>query len=228
MKRTPAGRLVALLGAMVLALVGVIARLVVLQVGDHRALAAQGLQQRVHPTDLPAERGAIVDRTGVPLAITLEARDIYTDPRYVTDPIGEAAKIARVLGLRARDVERRLKTPDSTFVYLGRQIDVHVADRLESLGLPGIGFLKVPKRYYPAGPLAPQVLGFVGVDATGLAGLEFEYENVLAGSPGTRTVELDGDGLPIASGGAVSGLDGLLRETADRERHRGGGACETG
>jgi len=128
-KRTPAGRLVALLGAMVLALVGVIARLVVLQVGDHRALAAQGLQQRVHPTDLPAERGAIVDRTGVPLAITLEARDIYTDPRYVTDPIGEAAKIARVLGMRARDVERRLQTPDSTFVYLGRQIDVHIADR---------------------------------------------------------------------------------------------------
>jgi cell division protein FtsI (penicillin-binding protein 3) len=219
-KRTPAGRLVALLGAMVLALVGVIARLVVLQVGDHRALAAQGLQQRVHPTDLPAERGAIVDRTGVPLAITLEARDIYTDPRYVTDPIGEAAKIARVLGLRARDVERRLQTPDSTFVYLGRQIDVDVADRLESLGLPGIGFLEVPKRYYPAGPLAPQVLGFVGVDATGLAGLEFEYEKVLAGTPGTRTVELDGDGLPIASGmeilePAVTGR--TLVTTLDRE-----------
>lgn len=200
MRRTPAGRLVALLGAMVLALVGVVARLVVLQVGDHQALAAQGLRQRVHPTDLPAERGAIVDRTGVPLAITLEARDIYADPRYVTDPIGEAAKVARVLHLRPRDVERRLQTPDATFVYLGRQIDVRVAERLESLGLPGIGFLEVPKRYYPAGQLAPQVLGFVGVDATGLAGLEFEYEHVLAGTPGTRTVELDGDGLPIASG----------------------------
>ena len=48
--------------------------------------------------------------------------------------------------------------------------------------------------------LAPQVLGFVGVDATGLAGLEYEYEDVLAGTSGTRTVELDGDGLPIASG----------------------------
>jgi cell division protein FtsI (penicillin-binding protein 3) len=219
-KRTPAGRLVALLGAMVLALVGVIARLVVLQVGDHQALAAQGLQQRVHPTDLPAERGAIVDRTGVPLAITLEARDIYADPRYVTDPIGEAAKIARVLSLRVRDVERRLQTPDSTFVYLGRQVDVNVADRLGSLGLPGIGFLEVPKRYYPAGPLAPQVLGFVGVDATGLAGLEFEYENVLAGTAGTRTVELDGDGLPIASGmeivePAITGR--TLVTTLDRE-----------
>lgn len=200
MNRPPAGRLVALLGAMVLALVGVIARLVVLQVGDHQALAAQGLRQRVHPTDLPAERGAIVDRTGVPLAITLEARDIYADPRYVTDPIGEAAKIARVLDLRPPDVERRLQTPDATFVYLGRQIDVRIADRLESLGLPGIGFLEVPKRYYPAGQLAAQVLGFVGVDATGLAGLEFEYDDVLAGTPGTRTVELDGDGLPIPSG----------------------------
>ena len=58
----------------------------------------------------------------------------------------------------------------------------------------------MPKRYYPAGPLAPQVLGFVGVDATGLAGLEFEYEDELAGTPGMRTVELSADGLPIASG----------------------------
>ena len=220
MTRAPAGRLVALLGVMVLALVGVLTRLVVLQVGDHRALAAQGLRQRVHPTDLPAERGDIVDRTGVPLAITLEARDIYVDPRYVVDPIGEAAKIARVLDMRPRDVEQRLQTPDTTFVYLGRQVDVKVAERLESLGLPGIGFLKVPKRYYPAGSLAPQVLGFVGVDATGLAGLEYEYEKVLAGIPGTRTVELDGDGLPIASGmeilkPAIAGR--TLVTTLDRE-----------
>ena len=200
MRRPPAGRLVALLGAMVLALAGVGTRLVVLQVGDHRAFAAQGLDQRVHLIDLPAERGAIVDRTGVPLAITLEARDVYADPRYVTDPIGEAARIARILDLQPRQVERLLRTPDSTFVYLGRQVDAEDAEKLESLGLPGIGFLDVPKRYYPAGALAPQVLGFVGVDATGLAGLEFEYQDVLAGSSGTRTVELSADGLPIASG----------------------------
>ena len=185
---------------MTLALASVGTRLVVLQVGDHHAFAAQGLDQRVHPIDLPAERGAIVDRTGVPLALTLEARDVYADPRYVTDPIGEAATIARILDLAPRKVERLLRTPDATFVYLGRQIDAEVADRLEARGLPGIGFLDVPKRYYPAGSLAPQVLGFVGVDATGLAGLEFEYEDVLAGTPGRRTVELSADGLPIASG----------------------------
>jgi cell division protein FtsI (penicillin-binding protein 3) len=199
-RRPPAGRLIALLGVMMLALAGVGTRLVVLQVGDHRAFAEQGLDQRVHLIDLPAERGAIVDRTGVPLALTLEARDVYADPRYVTDPIGEAATIARILDLRPRKVERLLRTPGATFVYLGRQIDAEVADRLEALGLPGIGFLDVPKRYYPAGQLAPQVLGFVGVDATGLAGLEFEYGEVLAGTSGRRTVELSADGLPIASG----------------------------
>jgi cell division protein FtsI (penicillin-binding protein 3) len=185
---------------MLLALTGVVARLVVLQVGDHRTLSAQGLEQRVRPTDLPAERGAIVDRTGVPLAITLEARDVYVDPRYVADPVGEATTIARVLDLKRRQVERLLRTDDATFVYLARQVDLEVADRLEAKALPGIGFLDVPKRYYPAGPLAPQVLGFVGVDATGLAGLEFEYEDALAGTPGTRTVELSADGLPIANG----------------------------
>ena len=220
MRRPPAGRLVALLGVMALALTGVGARLVVLQVGDHRALAAQGLDQRTHPVDLPAERGAIVDRTGVPLAITLEARDIYADPRYVTDPIGEAETIARVMDLRPRKVERLLRTPDATFVYLGRQVDTKVADRLEALGLPGIGFLDVPKRYYPAGPLAPQVLGFVGVDATGLAGLEFEYEDILAGTPGMRIAELSADGLPIASGVEVvePAMPGrTLMTTLDRE-----------
>ena len=205
---------------MLLALASVGTRLVVLQVGDHRAFAAQGLDQRVRPIDLPAERGAIVDRTGVPLAISLEARDVYADPRYVTDPMGEAAVIAPILDLRPRKVERLLRTTDSTFVYLSRQVDAEVADRLEALGLPGIGFLDVPKRYYPAGALAPQVLGFVGVDATGLAGLEFEYESVLAGTPGTRTVELSADGLPIASGTEVvePAIPGrTLVTTLDRE-----------
>jgi cell division protein FtsI (penicillin-binding protein 3) len=219
-KRPPGGRLVALLGVMLLALVGVVARLVVLQVGDHRALSEQGLEQRVRPTDLPAERGAIVDRTGVPLAITLEARDVYVDPRYVADPVGEARTIARILDLKRRKVERLLRTDDATFVYLARQVDLEVAERLEGKALPGVGFLDVPKRYYPAGRLAPQVLGFVGVDATGLAGLEFEYEDVLAGTPGTRTVELSADGLPIANGmevvrPAVPGR--TLVTTLDRE-----------
>lgn len=219
MRRPPASRLVALLAALLLGLSAVVARLAVLQVRDHDVLAAQGLEQRVHLIDLPSERGRILDRTGAPLAVTLEARDVYADPRYVTDPAREAAAIVRILDLRRGDVEEML-TRDTTFVYLARQVDVDVADRLAARALPGIGFLEVPKRYYPAGPLASQVLGFVGVDWTGLAGLEHGYEEVLSGTPGRRTVELSADGLPIAAGievveAAVPGR--TLVTTLDRE-----------
>src|SRR5207344_3381848 len=66
--------------------------------------------------------------------------------------------------------------------------------------LPGIGFLPVPKRYYPSGPLAPQVLGFVGVDGDGLAGLESQYDTALRGIPGEQTQEYSAAGLPISTG----------------------------
>lgn len=199
MRRPPASRLVAMLVAMVLAFGAVAVRLAFLQVGDQRSLSAMGMQQRVRTIDLPAERGEIMDRNMVPLAITVEATDIYANPEYVTDPIAEAARIAPLLGLKSRDVEQALRS-DGTFVYIARQVDKDVANRVETLGLPGLGFLPVPKRYYPAGALAPQVLGFVGVDDTGLAGLESQYDTALAGTPGTRTTELSAAGLPISSG----------------------------
>ena len=208
MRRPPASRLVAMLVAMVLAFGAVAVRLAFLQVGDQRSLSAMGMQQRVRTIDLPAERGEIVDRNMVPLALTVEATDIYANPTYVTDPIAEAAQIAPLLQLKSRDVEQALRS-DGTFVFIARQVDNDVADRVEALGLPGLGFLSVPKRYYPAGALAPQVLGFVGVDDTGLAGLESQYDEALAGTPGTRTSELSAAGLPISNG-----VDTLVEPTA--------------
>lgn len=199
MRRPPAGRLVAMLVAMVLAFAAVGVRLAFLQVGDQRSLSAMGMQQRVRTIDLPAERGEILDRNLVPLAVTVEATDIYANPAYVTDPIAEAQEIAPLLGLKPRVVEQALRS-DDTFVYVDRQVDDDLANRIEALGLPGIGFLPVPKREYPAGELAPQLIGFAGIDDTGLAGLEYQYDRALAGTPGTRTTELSNDGLPIAGG----------------------------
>ena len=187
-----------MLVAMVFAFGAVAVRLAFLQVGDQRSLTAMGMQQRERTIDLPAERGEIMDRNLVPLAITVGATDIYANPAYVTDPISEAEQLAPLLGLKARDIEQALRS-DGTFVYIARQVDNDVAHRVETLSLPGLGFLPVPKRYYPAGALAPQVLGGVGVDDTGLGGLEFEYDRALAGTPGTQTTELSAEGLPISS-----------------------------
>src|SRR5204863_5358608 len=104
--------------------------------------------------------------------------------------------------------------------YVARQVDLDVAQRVEDLHLPGIGFLSVPKRYYPAGALAPAVVGFVGIDGVGLGGLEEQYDSELAGVPGERTVEQASDGQPIAQGIDVvrEPVDGVsVKTTLDRE-----------
>jgi cell division protein FtsI (penicillin-binding protein 3) len=217
--RPPAHRLLVLLGVMLFAIGGVVARLAILQVRGYQTFTEMGAEQRIRTVELSATRGRILDRNGTPLAITLEARDVYANPAFVTDPAAEAAQIAPILGLEERDVREALER-DGTFVYLARQVDREVADRLAELRLPGIDFLPVFKRYYPAGALAPQVLGFVGVDGTGLSGLELQYENLLAGTPGMRTVELSAQGHQIAGGtdvitSPVPGGDLML--TLDRE-----------
>lgn len=218
MSRSPQ-RLVVLLATMLFALVGVVVRLGVLQLREAGTYSELGYEQRVRTIELPAVRGDILDRTGAPLAMSLEARDVYADPRYVDDPAGEAARIAPVIGRTPREV-RTLLSSQGTFVFLARQVDRDVAERLQSMRLAGLGFLPVPKRYYPAGALASQVLGFVGVDGTGLTGLEEQYESALAGTSGERTSELSPLGQQIAGGmdvirDPVPGSDLVL--TIDRE-----------
>jgi cell division protein FtsI (penicillin-binding protein 3) len=219
MRRRTARRLLVLLAVMLVAFGGIAVRLASLQVGDRQGLSAIGLDQRVRTAELPASRGEILDRHGVPLAITLDARDIYADPTQVTDLEGEAAQIAAVLGEKPKVVRPSLEA-EGTFAYVARQVDLDVAKRIEDLHLAGIGFLPVAKRYYPAGSLAPQVLGFVGIDGLGLAGLEEQYDPVLAGTPGERTIEVAPDGQPIAQGinATREPVDGVnLRSTIDRQ-----------
>jgi cell division protein FtsI (penicillin-binding protein 3) len=199
MTRPPIGRLVALLCVMVLALGAILVRLSVLQVSQAADLRDQAAEQRLETVTLPATRGEILDRNGERLAISVPARDVYANPRYVVDAWATATRLAPVLGERTRTLVEHL-TEDTTFVYLARQVDLDVAERIAGLRLAGIGFLDVSKRYYPAGDVAGQVLGFADVDGVGIAGLELAYQDVLAGTPGERTLELDPYGQPIVGG----------------------------
>lgn len=199
MKRPPIGRLVALLCVLSLSLGVIFVRLTVLQVSQAAAFRDRAAEQRVRTVVLPAQRGQILDRSGEQLALSVPARDVYADPRYVTDPWATATSLAPILGERADTLVQKLSA-DTTFVYLARQVELDVADRIADLELPGIGFLAVSKRYYPANALAGQVLGFVNVDGVGIAGLELQYQDLLAGQPGERTQELDPYGQPIVGG----------------------------
>ena len=187
--RPPAARLVALLAAMVIGLCAILARLVVLQVKDASALQTLALDQRQRQVPLPATRGTIYDRSGQALAMSLPGKAVFADPHLVTNPQGEAATIASVLGLdQAAVYEGLTKTTvnghTNRFVYLDRAVDLQTAARLAAYTLPGIGFQDATIRDYTAGALAPQVLGYVGVDGSGLAGLESQYQRLLAGRQG--------------------------------------------
>ncbi len=219
MRRPPLQRLVALLAVMVLALGVIFVRLTVLQVSQAASFRDRALEQRLRTVELPATRGQILDRNGEPLTMSLEARDVYADPRYVTDPWATAVKLAPLLDVEVAELVGLL-TRDTSFVYLARQVDRNVAARIDRLGLAGIGFLDSTRRYYPAGSLAAQVLGFVGIDGEGLSGLELRFEDVLAGVAGERTQELDPNGQPIVGGVDVErapAAGSTLVTTIDRE-----------
>jgi cell division protein FtsI (penicillin-binding protein 3) len=198
-KGPPVQRLIAVLVVAMLAIVGIVVRLAVLQVRESGAYAMLGSTQRAHTEALPAVRGEILDRDGTPMALTLDARDVYANPTLVTDPRVEAAQIAPILGEPQRAIRSALAS-SGTFAYVQRQVDADVAAQLADLHLPGIGFLPVAKRYYPAGPVASQVLGFVNVDGVGTTGLERQYDTELSGTAGERTIEESAQGQEIAGG----------------------------
>jgi cell division protein FtsI (penicillin-binding protein 3) len=238
--RPPIGRLVALLSVMTLALVAIVVRLGVLAVGQAGHMKDRAADQRLRTFVLPADRGEILDANGRRLALSMPATDVYADPRYVDDPWDTATQLAPILDQRVGALVETLSM-DTTFVYLGRQLAPAVTERIADLALPGIGFLDVTERFYPAGPVGGQVVGFVGVDGEGLAGLELQYQDLLAGTPGKRTVEIGRDGQSIASGvfderPSVSGwsivttidrdlqfqVQALLEEAVQQQRAQGG------
>src|SRR4051794_19938342 len=165
-----------LLGSLII-LSLVAGRLVQLQGLDRTTYTEMAQRQRLHTVALSAARGQIVDRQSRPLAETVDARDVYADPRKVTDAAGEADQLAGLLPVDAGTLRQRLEQ-DTTFVYLARAVAPQLAARVMELKLPGteqgplpgIGVLPATKRIYPAGPLASNVVGFANADGEGLAG----------------------------------------------------------
>jgi cell division protein FtsI (penicillin-binding protein 3) len=194
---------VALFLALALGLSGIVVRLVVLQVKDASAYQTMAMDQRIRTVPRPASRGTILDRNGHELAMSLPAQAVFADPTLVEDPRAEARVLAKVLGVDRRTVHAQLTRTVTErgrpvrFVYVARGVDLRTASKLRAEELPGVGFLDESRRHYPAGPLAPQVLGTVGVDGVGLAGLEVQYEANLAGRAGHHVVEEGEDGTFI-------------------------------
>jgi cell division protein FtsI (penicillin-binding protein 3) len=217
--RPPARRLVAMFVIFALAFAGVAARLVLLQVRDATAYEALAMDQRIRRVRLPAERGSLLDRAGQELALSLPAHAVYANPQLVRDRARTARRLGRHLDVSVKELRSSLSS-DGVFVYLARRVDPRAARRVARMDLPGIGLLDESRRQYPGGSLASQLVGFVGVDGVGLAGLELQHEEILRGTPGSLLVEQDPSGTPIPQGlrrlrEPVPGNDVVLTLDAD-------------
>ena len=176
-------------------------RLFTLQILESKAYARMATNQRERVITFPARRGAIFDRNGQPLAISVDLPTIYTDPPMLKDPRAAAEQLAPILGEDVDELTLRLQgSPGSRFEYVARQVDPKIARKIKALAIPGIYFRTEPKRYYPGDRLASQVLGFTNVDGEGIAGVELQYDDILKGRAGEMTLEQDPAGrhLPQA------------------------------
>ncbi|MDX6482125.1 MAG: hypothetical protein QOG85_2635 [Gaiellaceae bacterium] len=159
------------------------------------AAAAKAQTRRTVPT--LALRGTIFDRMGTPLAIGQPTTDVIADPMQIADPRGEATIVAKTLGIPRKTVLRQLSDRKLGFVYIQRKAPAEKADALAAKHLTGFTFQPNQERVYPQGTVAAPVLGYVGMDNTGLAGLELQLNPALSGRPGEATIVSDATGQVV-------------------------------
>ncbi|MEA2016338.1 MAG: penicillin-binding protein 2 [Actinomycetota bacterium] len=148
---------------------------------------------------LNAKRGEIMDRNGVELAISLNERTIYANPKEIVDSTYQAEVLAGTLELDENEVKEKLDNKSLGFVYIERKVSAEKAEEIAEYNLPGIYIQNESKRYYPLRDIAASIIGFTGVDGNGLSGIELQYEKVLRGIDITVTAEKDvfGNIIPI-------------------------------
>ncbi|MDQ3934861.1 MAG: penicillin-binding protein 2 [Actinomycetota bacterium] len=169
--------------------------LVAFQGDDLRGRAAE---QQVQELVVPARRGAITDRNGRELAVTEDAATVSANPKQVTNPGVAAHRLSAALKLPLDDLLRKLSDRRAGFVYLARKVDAAKGDAVRKLELPGISVTTEHRRRYPHGKLASQLVGSVGTDGYGLAGIEQSLEKRLHGSDGKRRIVSDALGDPVS------------------------------
>jgi cell division protein FtsI (penicillin-binding protein 3) len=174
-------------------------KLWLLQGVDSGEYALAATQDRIRAVDVAPLRGSVVDRDGDLLAYTVEASKITADPSLVDDPARTALALTTLLDVPVSELTDLL-SEDGRYVVLASQVPPETVDEIEELGLAGVFSEDDPVRLYPAGSVAGQVVGFIGRDGQGLAGVEQTFDEQLAGTPGERRVEVGSGGHPIPSG----------------------------
>lgn len=169
-----------------------------LQISDREFLQGQGDARHLRVVSMPAHRGMIQDRHGEPLAVSSPVDSVWAHPRFVLESGESLVPLAKALDLDPSALRRRLETRiEREFVYLRRHVPPMVAEQVMELGVPGISLMREYRRFYPAGEVAAQLLGFTDIDERGQEGIELAFDDWLRGTPGAKRILRDRFGRPI-------------------------------
>jgi stage V sporulation protein D (sporulation-specific penicillin-binding protein) len=181
-----------------------ILRLVQVQILDHQSYEAQARDTHFWTQSVDAPRGAILDRNGFPLVTGIDTWEIHVDAEaWELDADNErfaVGTLSRLLGVTEDQVRGIVQSGSGRDVLLALNVPFGLGERVIDDGLPGVKVTPSSSRRYAEGALASQVLGFIGRDNNGLAGLEFDFDAVLSGQPGRIVFERDSIGNPIPFG----------------------------
>ena len=161
------------------------------------ALTRAAATQQQATLDVPARRGSIVDRTGLELAVSEPAASIAATPYLIRDPLKTARTLSPILGKPEEELLEKLSVKDSGFVWLARKLPVARSQKVRKLRIDGLEIVPESRRVYPREHMASQLLGMVGTDDIGLAGLEHRHDEALSGEPGKRLLVKDAMGDAI-------------------------------
>jgi len=204
------------------------ARAVYLQVLSSDYLQSQGDTRHTRVLTDNSHRGMILDRNGVPLAISTPVDSVWAHPKTLAKERNRWSELAALLGLSTYELSKLVnKYSGREFMYLKRHITPEVAERVMNLKLAGVALLREYRRYYPAGAIAGHVVGFTDIDDRGQEGLELAYDSWLRAVPGSKRVLKDLQGhavevvesitLPTPGKNLVVSLDRRIQYLAYRE-----------
>lgn len=189
-------RIYVVLGFFLVFFCAIFARAFQLQVLEAKSLMRMAARQHKKTTNIPPKRGDIYDRNMKELAVSIEVDSVFAQPAAVESPKVAARMLAPLLSMDRLEIEKKLNSK-SGFVWLKRQIDLDDGRRKAVAAIDGVGIMKESRRYYPNRQLASHIVGFTGVDANGLEGVELHYDGMLKGAGVKFVSDKDAMGRPL-------------------------------
>ncbi len=225
--KLPGWRASLLFIALIAGLVGLLGRGVYLQGINNDFLQEKGNARYSRVIEVSAHRGMIMDRNGEALAVSTPVQSVWVSPLDVEANSQQVKSLAKALQMSVSDVRRQMFDTSRDFAYLKRQILPEQAAEVIRLNLVGVSLQPEYRRYYPAGEVAAQLLGFTGQDDNGQEGLEYSLQAELGGKPGSQRVIKDRRGhivedvaslrAPKAGGDVMLSIDSKIQYLAYRE-----------